>query len=121
MKDIFHFVYNRVSSDMPRSVIRRYIYGLALVSRSQRSERISGHDESRKKKLEELAGIVLVATTTRDVCRREARERPATVYVTRHVTYLRKCHEHQDRSSRTIITNGTDEETNFCAGTDVNE
>lgn len=35
------------------------------------------------------------------------------VYVTRHVTYLRR--SHRGRSSRTIITSDIDEETNFCA------
>lgn len=40
---------------------------------------------------------------------------PQRVYVTRHVTYLRRSHEHRGRSSRTIITSGIDEKTNLLA------
>lgn len=40
---------------------------------------------------------------------------PQRVYVTRHVTYLRRSHEHRGRSSRTIITSGIGEETNLYA------
>lgn len=41
---------------------------------------------------------------------------PQRVYVTRHVTYLRRSHEYRGRSSRTIITSGINEEFLWSSG-----
>lgn len=65
---------------------------------------------SLKSRIVENCALAPVVRPTRDVCRRDAH-----IYVTRHVTYLRRSCEHRGRSSGTIITSGIDEEIRILA------